>query len=110
MTLVRRAAPPLWASSSRSRQAMDRLFEDTFVRPRSWTGIEPDKATATFDHGVLKVEIPKAAAVKPHQIRITPSTTATSSNGPNCSNGKKDLAAGETTIETSRAAAAGAGA
>ena len=37
------------------------------------SGLEADKAIATFDHGVLHLRIPKAEAVKPRQIRITPS-------------------------------------
>lgn len=37
-------------------------------------GLEPDKATATFEHGVLSLRIPKAEQVKPRQIRITPLT------------------------------------
>lgn len=36
------------------------------------TGLEADKATASFEHGVLRLEIPKAEQVKPRQIRITP--------------------------------------
>lgn len=36
------------------------------------TGLEPDKATATFEHGILRLEIPKAEQVKPRQIRISP--------------------------------------
>jgi len=39
-------------------------------------GLEPDKATATFEHGVLKLRIPKAEEVKPRQIRISPTTDA----------------------------------
>jgi len=178
MTLVRRASP--LGELVSLRQAMDRLFEDSFVRPRGWafgavegygfpidvtngpdallieaslpgfkpgdvdvtvengalsihaetgseqseregetlmqeirrgsvsrtialpTGIEPDKATATFDHGVLKLRIPKAEAVKPRQIRITPSTDESSTNG---SNGKHGLAAGEAATEPARAGA-----
>jgi HSP20 family protein len=166
MTLVRRTSPPGELVSL--RQAMDRLFEDSFVRPRSWAfgtfdsyglpvdvtsnadsimveaslpgfkpddveitvengvlsiiaetrsehqegegealvqeirrgrvsrtiglpaGIEPDKATATFENGLLKLQIPKAEAVKPRQIRIT-----TTSPGSDSSNGKKILATGE---------------
>ena len=38
------------------------------------TGLEPDKAKATFEHGILRLEIPKAEQVKPRQIRITPVT------------------------------------
>ena len=36
------------------------------------TGLEPDKAEATFENGVLKLRIPKAEQVKPRQIRIQP--------------------------------------
>jgi HSP20 family protein len=38
------------------------------------TGLEADKAEATFEHGVLKLRIPKAEQVKPRQIRISPVT------------------------------------
>jgi HSP20 family protein len=38
------------------------------------TGLEPDKATATFEHGMLTLRIPRAEAVKPRQIRISPTT------------------------------------
>jgi HSP20 family protein len=37
-------------------------------------GLEPDKATATFEHGVLTLRIPKAEQVKPRQIKISPVT------------------------------------
>lgn len=50
------------------------------------TGLEPDRATATFEHGVLHLDIPRAEAVKPRQIRITPTiesaTTVTGSGVP----------------------------
>jgi HSP20 family protein len=36
------------------------------------TGLEADKATATFENGVLTLRIPKAEQVKPRHIRITP--------------------------------------
>ena len=39
-------------------------------------GLEPDKAQATFEHGLLKLRIPKAEQVKPRQIRISPVTDA----------------------------------
>jgi HSP20 family protein len=38
------------------------------------SGLEPDKANATFEHGVLRLEIPVAETVKPRQIRISPTT------------------------------------
>ncbi len=179
MTIVRRASP--LGELISLRQAMDRLFEDSFVRPRAWvasafegygfpidvtngpdtltveaslpgfrpedvevtvedgalsiqasshtertegegetlvseirrgsvsrtitlpTGLEPDKATATFEHGVLKLQIPKAEAVKPRQIRITPTTPEPAPDG---SNGSTSLAADE--ASTTSAARAGA--
>jgi HSP20 family protein len=148
MTLVRRTSP--LGELVSLRQAMDRLFEDSFVRPRAWgftsegngvmpldirnsadtlvveaalpgvkpedvdvtvengtltisaesreereestgeiliseirrgsasrsvalpSGLEADKATATFEHGVLRLTIPRAESVKPRQIRINP--------------------------------------
>jgi HSP20 family protein len=42
------------------------------------TGLEPDKANATFEHGVLRLDIPVAETVKPRQIRISPTTTGES--------------------------------
>jgi HSP20 family protein len=36
------------------------------------SGLEPDKATATFEHGILRLEIPKAEQLKPRQIKISP--------------------------------------
>ena len=36
------------------------------------TGLEADKASATFEHGILRLEIPKAEQVKPRQIKISP--------------------------------------
>ncbi len=173
MTIVRRASP--LGELVSLRQAMDRLFEDSFVRPRGWVtsafdgyglpvdvtngpdavtveaslpgfkpenveitvengtltiqaesssetregegeslvteirrgsasrtialpaGLEPDKATATFEHGILKLRIPKAEAVKPRQIRISPTTDGASSNG---STGSKTLPAGEASTRT----------
>jgi HSP20 family protein len=37
-------------------------------------GLEPDRATARFEHGLLTLSVPKAEVVKPRQIRITPVT------------------------------------
>ena len=41
------------------------------------TGLEADKAEATFEHGVLRLRIPKADQVKPKQIHIQPVTAGT---------------------------------
>jgi HSP20 family protein len=156
MTLVRRASP--LGELVSLRQAMDRLFEDSFVRPSTFgeggsqygfpldvtnskdalvveaslpgikpddveitvengtlsirgesrseettgegetlvreirrgsvsrmitlpNGLEADKATATFDHGILTLRIPKAETVKPRQIRITPTLEGHATNG-----------------------------
>jgi HSP20 family protein len=40
-------------------------------------GLEPDKATAEFDNGILTLRLPKAEQVKPRQIRISPVTNGT---------------------------------
>lgn len=40
------------------------------------TGLETEKASATFENGVLSLRIPKAEQVKPRQIRISPVTEA----------------------------------
>ena len=158
MTLVRRSSPIGELVSL--RQAMDRLFEDSFVRPRGWgftgtdtyglpldvtnakdelvveaslpgfkpddvaitvengtlsiraesqtetthgegeslvqeirrgsvsrivslpTGLEPDKASATFENGILTLRIPRAEAVKPRQIRISPASNDTVADSP----------------------------
>jgi len=164
MTLVRRASP--LGELVSLRQAMDRLFEDSFVRPAGFpnggseygfaldvtnakdallveaalpgidpenveitvengtlsirgesnseqttgegenlvreirrgsvsrmialpNGLEPDKAEATFEHGMLTLRIPKAEAVKPRQIRISPTVNGHSTNGstPSADNG-----------------------
>jgi HSP20 family protein len=53
-------------------------------------GLEPDKAEATFEHGVLKLRIPKAEQVKPRQIKIAP---VTDSNGHRSSDRPGELGA-----------------
>ena len=34
-------------------------------------GLEPDRASAEFEHGILRLRIPKAEQLKPRQIRIS---------------------------------------
>ena len=46
------------------------------------TGLEPDKASATFENGVLTLRIPKAEATKPKQIRISPTTEGMATAAP----------------------------
>ena len=43
-------------------------FSRTVTLPN---GLEPDKATATFEHGILRLSIPKAEQLKPRQIKIS---------------------------------------
>ena len=38
-------------------------------------GLEADRAEATFEHGVLRLRIPRAEQVKPRQIQVRPVTT-----------------------------------
>jgi len=40
-------------------------------------GLEPDKAEATFEHGLLRLRVPKAEQLKPRQIRISPVSDST---------------------------------
>jgi HSP20 family protein len=49
-------------------------FSRTVTLPN---GLEADKARATFENGILRLEIPKAEQVKPRQIKISPMTEAT---------------------------------
>jgi len=179
MTIVRRPSP--FGELMSLRSAMDRLFEDSFVRPRSaWTGVfegstslpldvsttkdelvveaslpglrpedvditveggtltiggqtrderkeqeagyllqeirrgsfsrsvtlpeglQPDKASATFENGMLTLRIPKAEEVKPRQIRISPvtngrsaDTRSLSGNGTDADGSKSTITAGE---------------
>ncbi len=43
-------------------------------------GLNPDGAAANFENGLLRLTIPKAEESKPRQIRISPSSDATSQN------------------------------
>jgi HSP20 family protein len=177
MSMIRRASP--FGELLSLRQAMDRLFEDSFVRPResqqpeggfampldvyatpdalvveaALPGVKPDdveisllgdtltiaatsgseqrteeggylyqevrrgrfsrtvtlpsnlkadSTTATYEHGMLRLSIPKAEAAKPRQIRISQTTDATavapaSGNGNGASSGKVDQSAPEAT-------------
>ena len=44
-------------------------------------GLEPDKAEATFQDGILALRIPRAEQVKPRQIRINATTNGRSEAG-----------------------------
>ena len=54
-------------------------------------GLEPDKAEATFENGLLKLRIPKAEQLKPRQIKIAPVTAGTAEHtGSTATNGKHE--------------------
>jgi HSP20 family protein len=70
MTIVRRAGP--FGDLLSLRQAMDRLFEDSFVNPRTWQFGEgqlvPVDVYATTDDVVVEAILP---GVKPEEVEIT---------------------------------------
>jgi HSP20 family protein len=57
----------------------------TITLPR---GLETDKATATFENGVLHLSIPRADEVKPRQIQITPTIDADATSHDDATNAK----------------------
>jgi HSP20 family protein len=57
-------------------------------------GLEADKATASFENGVLRLSIPRAEAVKPRQIRITPTIDGQSTSERSVESGAKPVDAG----------------
>lgn len=61
------------------------------------SGLEPDKASATFEHGILHLRIPRAEAVKPRQIRISPTIDGQTSTAP-------DVAGNGATAESAQGA------
>jgi len=66
--------------SGEGESLISEIRRGSFARSISLpNGLEPDKATATFENGVLKLRIPKAESVKPRQIRISPSIEGTAS-------------------------------
>lgn len=72
MSLIRRTSP--FGELLSLRQAMDRLFEDSFVRPRSWalTALEgsslPLDVYETTEALVVKAALP---GIKPEEIEVT---------------------------------------
>lgn len=60
-------------SAEEGAYVLQEIRRGTFSRSVTLpTGLEADKAKATFEHGVLRLEIPKAEQVKPRQIKISP--------------------------------------
>jgi len=59
-------------SAEEGAYVLQEIRRGTFSRSVTLpTGLEPDKARATFEHGILRLEIPKAEQLKPRQIRIS---------------------------------------
>lgn len=72
MTIVRRPSP--FGELLSLRQAMDRLFEDSFVSPRSWGTLSPEgrglplDITNLDDALVVEAQLP---GVRPDDVEIT---------------------------------------
>ena len=72
MTIVRRSSP--FGELVSLRQAMDRLFEDSFVRPRMWATQGLEGTSLALDAHVNSDELVVQAAlpgVKPEDVEIT---------------------------------------
>ena len=72
MTIVRRNSP--FGELVSLRQAMDRLFEDSFVRPRMWVGSALESSSLALDAQMNQDELLVQAAlpgVKPENVEIT---------------------------------------
>jgi HSP20 family protein len=83
-TLTIRGESSSERSSGEGEYLVQEIRRGTFSRAIALpNGLEPDKAVATFDNGLLTLRIPRAEQVKPRQIRISPTTdggTATASD------------------------------
>lgn len=71
MTIVRRPSP--FGELLSLRQAMDRLFEDSFVRPTGWTGGSAETAlpidvSTTAEEFVVEAALP---GIRPDDVEIT---------------------------------------
>lgn len=81
-TLTIRAETRSERQSSDGEILINEIRRGTFSRAVALpAGLEPDKASATFEHGVLHLRIPRSEAVKPRQIRISPTIDGQSTNG-----------------------------
>lgn len=80
-----------------SQQVLSEIRRGTFRRAVSLpSGLEADKAVANFENGILTLRIPRAEAVKPRQIRISPTTDS-------IGNGRAAGAPGDLTPANTRA-------
>ena len=59
-------------SADQGSYVLQEIRRGSFSRTVSLpNGLEPDKARATFENGILRLEIPKAEQLKPRQIKIS---------------------------------------
>lgn len=72
-TLTIAATTGSQAETSEDRYLLREIRRGSFTRTIALPdGLEPDRATARFENGLLTLSIPKAEVVKPRQIRINP--------------------------------------
>lgn len=70
---------------------LQEIRRGSFVRSVTLpNGLEPDKATANFENGVLTLRIPRAEQVKPRTIKITATSDGTARNVSPQSDGSND--------------------
>lgn len=73
-TLTIRGSSRTERSEGQGEYLVQEIRRGEFVRSISLpSGLEPDKAEASFDDGILTLRIPRAEQVKPRQIRISTS-------------------------------------
>ena len=72
-TLTIRATSASQAQETEGEYLVQEIRRGEFARSVALpNGLEPDRAAATFENGVLTLRVPKAEQVKPRQIRINP--------------------------------------
>ena len=72
-TLTIRGETKAERTSAEGEYVVQEIRRGTFSRSVALpTGLEPDKASATFENGMLTLRIPRSEQVKPRQIRISP--------------------------------------
>jgi HSP20 family protein len=73
LTIAGDTTAPASENGKPASMLLQEIRRGRFIRTLTLpAGLEPDKATATFEDGVLTLRIPKAEVVKPRQIKISP--------------------------------------
>lgn len=82
-TLTIRAESASERQEAQGETIVSEIRRGSMVRSISLpSGLEADKASATFENGILRLSFPRAEAVKPRQIRINPTIDGQSTNHP----------------------------